>query len=106
MVGIAKDFELGRNNLEIKNDYDKLKGFNIEDIRYISPYSGILIGPVHHKVEGLGNYSSIVQKLQKEEGFPPTIELRTESGELKITKTTFKAGLRNMLTIINANSPN
>jgi len=104
MLGILKNFGLNRNNITIAN-YEKTKRFDIDKLRYNSPYSGILIGPVAHKVIGTGDYSSLLQKLKNEEGFPATIEIRTVSGGLKITKTAFKTALSHLLIRIRSIDP-
>jgi len=74
-------------------------------LRYNSPYCGFLVGPIAHKVIGLGDNNSFIQKMEKEEGYPPFVEIRTKSGKLKITKTGFKTALEELLAIIGANEP-
>jgi len=103
IFGIAKEFGLSKDQLDLFLDYDKNRRFQIEKLRYNSPYSGILIGPVAHCVTGLGDYNSVIEKLRNEEGYPPFREIKTFSGELKITKTAFKEALEQLLTSIKGN---
>lgn len=89
---IARDY-LGfeKNDFEYALEYDRVPDLN--KIRYGSRYAAIIVGPVPHKVMGLGDNTSIIQKLKNEKGFPPVYQVRTESGELKYTKDTFLKAL-------------
>lgn len=91
--GIAKNLGLEKNQIEFMTDYEQNKRFDFDNIRYNSPYGSILIGPNAHCMVGVGDHASVIQKLTKEEGFPHIEEIRTETGELKITKTSFKSAL-------------
>jgi len=106
LMGIAEEyFGLKKNDLDFKLDYQKNKRLDVSKLRYNSPYCGFLVGPIAHKVIGLGDNNSFIQKMEKEEGYPPFVEIRTKSGKLKITKTGFKAALEELLAIIGANEP-
>lgn len=83
-------------------DYERNRRFDIDRIQYHSPYVGILIGPNAHKSVNLDDYPSMISKLKNEPGFPHTIEMRTLSGELKITKTSFEAALMQMMDHVEA----
>lgn len=48
-----------------------------------------------HKVSGLGEYSSLIEKM-KQPGYPFMEEARTDSGELKHTKSTFRKALEGL----------
>lgn len=104
IIGIANRYGLSKDNLELKLDYVKNKRFDLNKIRYTSPFSGILIGPIAHKITGLGDHSSILELL-KEEGFPPSEAIREKSGELKITKTAISTAFENIITQIGAYDP-
>jgi len=98
LIGIAKSMGIEKEQLDFKLDYEENKRFDFEKIRYCSPYGGILIGPNAHKIVGLGDYSSVIQKLKNEPGFPHVEEIRTHSGELKITKSSFRAALGRLVS--------
>ncbi len=102
MRGIAKAVGLDKDQLEFMVDYDQNKRFNFDSLRYNSPYGGILIGPNAHKMVSIDEYSSIIQKLTNEDGFPPVEEIRTNAGELKITKTSFRDALKRIITHIDS----
>lgn len=103
IYGIAKTFELEKDQLDLVTDYEQGKRFNIDELKYNSKYDGILIGPIAHKIIGTGAYSSAIQRLSQEEGFPPLEEIRTNSGELKITKSSLKSSLDKLLNTIRSN---
>jgi len=100
LYGIAKNFGLSIDQLELRTDYDKNKNFDIRGIQYKCQYSGILIGAISHSSKGKGDYSSIVETLQKEGGYPLNIALRDCNGALKVTKENFKKGLNEILTAL------
>jgi hypothetical protein len=106
LMGIAEEyFGLIKNDIDFKLDYKKNKRLDVSKLRYNSPYCGFLVGPIAHKVIGLGDNNSFIQKMKKEEGYPPFVEIRTKSGKLKITKTSFKQALDELMAIIGANEP-
>ena len=104
IVGIVKRLGLEKRHIDFV-DYDAAKTLQIESWRYNCPYDGILIGPVPHSSSGAGHYSSLVERLKNEEGFPPTNEARTEAGGLKITKSSFKSSMNTLLDKIGATDP-
>lgn len=105
MWGIAATFGLAKDQVALHLDYDENKRFDLDALKYNSPYQGILVGPIAHKVTDLGDHASVIQKLRAEEGFPPVEEIRTHSGELKITKTSFREALLRIMNTIAANTP-
>ena len=104
IIGIAKRHGLTKHNLQLELDYSKNKRFDLTALRYTSPYSGILVGPVAHKITGLGDHSSILGLL-KEEGFPPHVAIKTNSGTLKITKTAISTAFDNIMNQIGSYDP-
>lgn len=97
LLGIAKKLGLEKDQLVLMTDYEQNKRFNFKEIQYRSPYSGILLGPVAHKVVALGDHSSLLTMLQQEQGYPHVEAIRTHTGELKITKTSFRDALQRLL---------
>lgn len=93
------------HQLELRLDYRKNKHFKLDELRYHSQYDGILIGPEAHKVCDVGDYSSLLQKLAIEEGFPPNTAIRTKAGTLRVTATGFKDAMSNLLAKIASNNP-
>lgn len=97
IIGICKNYGFDKKNITIHDEYGRLP-FNIESIRYNSPYDGIIFGPVPHSAPGKGNYSSLIEMVKSEEGYPHVEESKTMSGELKMTKES----LKNALSRLNA----
>jgi hypothetical protein len=96
IFGVAKGFGYEKSQIDLQNDYDKNKRFDLRKIQYSQKYGGILVGPIAHKVVGLGDYNSVIQKLNSEAGYPPLVAIRAKSGELKITKTAVKESLEEL----------
>ncbi len=56
--------------------------------------AAIMVGAIPHSIRGLGDYNSLIDKLNSEkEWYPPFVELQNELGELKCTKSSFAKGL-------------
>ena len=79
--------------------YDEVTNFDFSNIRNSSSYAAVMCGPVPHKAGEMGDTSSILEELRHaENGFPPLAEMRESggAGELKISKTTFRAALADL----------
>ncbi len=87
----ATKFGLGKDQVEYCLCYDELKHYNFNKLQYNSTYSAVLVGPIPHSVNDSTTYSSIVSRMEKEEGFPPVVRIGGIS--LSITKTSFKKAL-------------
>jgi hypothetical protein len=104
ILGIAKAFNLHKENFDIHLDYSKNKRFSLGDIRWNSSHAGILIGPIAHNTVDLGDYNSPLEKL-KEEGYPPCVEMRNKSGGLKVTKTSVRGAIESLINQIRIIDP-
>ncbi len=61
-----------------------------------SSYSAVIVGPMHHSVEGRGDASSAIQRMKDHpESYPPVIEARDSNG-LKITNNSFREALKEL----------
>ena len=65
---LSKKYEF---EAEIFDDYNKLPNIDFSTMKYSSRISGIIVGAMPHKAKGSGNYSSIIEMLQSEPGYPP-----------------------------------
>ena len=88
-----KRFGLGEKYFEFVLDYDKIKSHAARIQPYSEKYAGILIGESPHMTSGTEDYSSLVVRLETEEGFPYTVRATDEGGKLKMTKTSFGTAL-------------
>ncbi|MBR3226065.1 MAG: hypothetical protein IKF78_12160 [Atopobiaceae bacterium] len=80
---------------EYRLDYEKLDRRSIGCLRN-SSYSAVIVGPMHHSVEGRGDASSAIQRMKNHpESYPPVIEARDSNG-LKITNNSFKEALKEL----------
>lgn len=102
LLGICKGMDLERDQVEFRLSYDAFDSLDIGSLQYNESVAGILIGPVPHKVPG---QDDPVQALMRQEGYPPTVRIETNSGELKITKSSFRDALQNLLTRIASLEP-
>ena len=77
-------------------DYSKLTNLKFSKFQYNDKIDGIIIGPVPHSARDKGNYTSIVQTLTEEDGYPRVIKCQTEAGNLKITKSALHNALKEL----------
>ncbi len=88
-VGVAKNLGVEENNLEFI-DYVGIKHFNAETLRYSNKYSDIICGPMPHKIEGMGDTSSLITEIEKNPSEYPKLIKATSNGDLKFSITGFK----------------
>jgi len=91
MQGIAKTYGFEKKDLEFV-DYDKAKDYT-DRIRKDGKYSAVIFGACPHKTAAGAGYSSTVEKMKQVEGMPFTADARTQSGELKLTRESFREAL-------------
>ena len=97
LLGIAKDLDFDEEQIEFCLKYEDINKYNFNKLKN-EKYSFILVGPMPHKLKDGNGYSSMIERLKNEEGFPEAIEIRNEN-ELKITKTSFRQALEEILDI-------
>ncbi len=85
---ISKKFNINFEHYE----YDRLKNFDITNLKNKKKYFTILVGPTPHKGRGIGNNSSILEALKSEGGYPRVFECRANStsNELKFSTSSIK----------------
>ena len=81
--GISKQYGF---EVEMFDDYDKIANMDFSKMRYSNRISGIIAGPMPHKIKGMGGYSSGLEMLKSESGYPPVFECYAGE-QLKITTT-------------------
>ena len=92
MNGIAKLYGFQKKDFEYENDYTKIKNFTGR-MSNGERYSAVIFGACPHKVANLGDWSSIIEKCRQCDEMPFAIDARSHSGELKVTKESFKLAL-------------
>ena len=96
LKSIAKSIGIDKNRLEFCLDYQETKSYNYRKLQYSPDYRVVLFGPVPHKTEGTGESSSIIVELEKNEAYP-RVERLMAGGKLKITKTSFRQALEELI---------
>ena len=81
-----------KSRFEFHLGYEEMKNFNVRKYQYQFSYAAVLAGPMPHSGVGKGDYSSIIARMEEDEGYPPVT--RMGENELKITKS----GFQNVLT--------
>ena len=84
---------ISQDRVELHLGYDKLKRYRFGDLQYNSAYRLILVGPLPHSTNGKDGYSSVIAKMEQEEGFTKLVRLLS-NGKLKITKTNIKEAVQ------------
>ena len=90
--GISKQYGFV---VEMYDDYDKIANMDFSKMRYSNRISGIIAGPMPHKIKGMGSYSSGLEMLRSEPGYPPVFEC-VAGEKLKITSTSLWPALREL----------
>ena len=63
-------------------------------------YAAIILGACPHKVAGLGDWSSLIEKCKQDPTMPMAFDARSISGELKVTKESFKTVLSQICSML------
>lgn len=86
---IFKDLSIDVSRVKIVKGYDEFKTYNFNRFQYDTSVRLIFVGPMPHSTRDKGEYSSVIKRMEVEEGFPKLVRLGTE-GSLKLTKTNLK----------------
>lgn len=90
-IGYAKSVGIEKSRLVFETDYSKFKRLNISKYQYNDDYDLILVGAVPHSTTDKGYYSSIITRMETEDGFPRVIRMGTN--QLKVTLSNFKQAI-------------
>ncbi len=92
MSGIAKVYGFKKEDFEYETDYEKVISFAGRSSNF-AKYSAIILGACPHKVQNLGDWSSLIEKCRNTEAFPVAVDARSKSGKLKVTKDSFRRAI-------------
>lgn len=95
LKGILKKHGISKDRFEFILEYDDVKNYPMNTLRYNSKYCDIFAGPMPHKTNGMGDCSSILAEIQNHQSEYPKLTKLIASGELKITKNSFEEALLN-----------
>lgn len=79
-------FNFTKDQIEFMLDYEAVTNYADRIKPYGGKYAGIIVGPTPHSAAGNEGYASFISRLSREPGYPPTVECRDKSGNLKISK--------------------
>lgn len=85
--GISKD------RIELHLGYEEFKNYNFNRLQYNSTYRLILVGPLPHSTKDKEDCSSIIAKMEQDDGYTRVVRL-VSNEQLKMTKTNVKEAIR------------
>ena len=78
---------------DIVSDYDKITNIDFRKFRYNDKITAIVVGAMPHSIKGMGDYSSGLEMLRAEPGYPPVFEC-VANEKLKLTKESINRALK------------
>lgn len=89
-------FVFSKDQLEFELEYDNIKDYASRIRPWSGKYAGIIVGPCPHKVKDTKGYSSFIEQIKSEEGYPHVEEARDKSGSLKISNASIGDAMMKM----------
>lgn len=86
---VAKKCGISLDNLEFI-DYVEAKRLNAARLQYSNEYSDIICGPIPHKIQGMGETSSLLALMESKPSEYPKLLKATANSALKISITGFR----------------
>ena len=100
-----KEYGFAKNDIEFQVDYKKIVGVS-KRVHSSNRYAAMILGKCPHKVANLGSWSSIIAEFEQAGYQGETVAARSESGELKITKGSFRNALEEIYQKLSNQSEN
>lgn len=89
---------IDKSRVKLYLGYDEYKNFDFKRLSYRPENRLILFGPIPHSTRGKGDYSSVINMMENEEGFPKVVRL-TANKKLKITRSNLEEAIREEVKI-------
>ena len=95
LAGKIKDYQMAakKKGIELENlefiDYDGAKHLSAGRLQYSNEYSDIIYGPTPHKIEGMGDTSSLLALIEQHPSEYPKLIKAEANSKLKITISGF-----------------
>ncbi len=89
-------FGFSKDQLEFELEYDNVKDYASRIRPWSGKYAGIIVGPCPHKAKDIDGYSSFIEQIKSEEGYPHVEEARDKSGTLKISNASIGEAMMKM----------
>ncbi|WP_029319375.1 hypothetical protein [Butyrivibrio sp. AE3004] len=96
LSAIGKQLGIDKKRFEFCLDYKEAQKYDFKKMQYAPQYRVILFGPTPHSGHGKEDSSSIIAELEKTEAYP-RVERLISGQELKITKTSFRQKLQQLI---------
>lgn len=93
-------FNFSKEQLEFELEYDNVKEYASHILPWSSRYAGIIVGPCPHSAKDTAGYSSFIEKIKSEEGYPHVEEAYDRPGHLKLTKNSVGNAMERMATYL------
>lgn len=96
LSGKVKDYQVVAKKLGVKEDnlefvdYVGAKHLSVERLSYSNEYSDIICGPVPHKIEGMGDTSSLIVEIEMNPSEYPKLIKAVVNDSLKFSISGFK----------------
>lgn len=106
-VMAAKKLGIPESSLEFI-DYDEIKNFSLNILRYSPKYSDIIVGPIPHKIKDLKEDTSLIGMIENapdKKAYPKLTRVTTnmEGNVLKFSVSAFKEALLKTNLIVKLN---
>lgn len=92
ILACMKHENISKDRVEVHLGYEEFKRYKFSRLRYNNNYRLIIFGAVPHSVRDKGEYSSIIAKMEQQDGYTKVIRLCSNE-KLKITKTNLKEAI-------------
>lgn len=89
-------FDFSKDQLEFELEYDNVKDYASRIRPWSGKYAGIIVGPCPHKAKDIDGYSSFIEQIKTEEGYPHVEEARDKAGNLKISNASIGDAMMRM----------
>lgn len=89
-------FVFSKEQLEFELEYGNVKDYASRIRPWSDKYAGIIVGPCPHKAKDIDGYSSFIEQMKSEEGYPHVEEARDKSGILKISNASIGDAMMRM----------
>lgn len=89
---VLKQLGIDPGRVDTILDYDELQKYKWRALQYSDKYSDIIVGPMGHSAVDKGGYSSIIARMEQEDGWPNVVRA-TANQEIKISKNSLREAL-------------
>ena len=93
---IFREYGISKTRIEAVLDYEHAKNYNFSKLEWNMGYGAILFGPIPHSLKGKKDFSSIIAKIENDEGYPESRRL-IANGRLKISKNSLRNAIEELI---------